>query len=69
MVNFEFFSPSHYDSDPDDILFTTKIILFPYVAKEFMLADSAAIKVLLSRLCPSSLDHFAGSRVVAEHVA
>ena len=49
--------------------FTTKINLFPHVTTQLMLADPAAIKVLLSRLRPSSVDHFAGSHVVAEHMA
>ena len=57
-------------SDPEDIFFfTTQINLFPYVAKQLMIADPAAIKVLLSRLRPSSVDDFVGSRVVAEGVA
>ena len=71
MVNFEKnILSSHYNSDPHVILFfTTKINLFPYVTTQLMLADPAAIKVLLSRSRPSSVDHFAGSHVVTEHMA
>lgn len=34
-------------SDPDGYFFSTKINLYPHVGKQLMLADAAAIKVLL----------------------